>query len=285
MSKRVLLSRMGTVCYGALMTHLQPMLAMDAKIDLTKALTGVTAKNFKDKRGSIADNVLKLVGNNFDPQYAQDGSIKQGLDEVLDMIQGMPKSATDEFPIPPKKDAAKDEKPMAGAKAEDEDMEDEDADEMSEDEEIEGESDEDKAKRLKAAAKDKKAKDEKAEEEKDKAMDSAIKKGISDGIAAERVRLEGISAAKDAVRPRVGHLTMAFDSAGDVYRKALVIAGAKEPPKSADVETLKYAFDNLPAPRRDAPQTPTFAMDSGGTAAADLAKVSPGLGALMDRIG
>lgn len=304
MSKKDLLSRRGTVAYGALLTFVSPQLAMDAKIDLRKPLHGLTAQNFKAKRGALARSIEKAVAG----KLAEDAApnFRMGLDAVLDMVE-------------------KADKP-----AEDEDMEDEDADMAAEDEEDDDgkempESDDrKKGEKMDAKAKDKKAKDKKpmagvkgkdkkfgkdkdvneedeehdpetseemADDEDDEmasqAMDAAIRKGVEEGVRAERLRMEAISEAKEHVRPRVGSLSMAFDSAGDVYRRALKMVTGKEPPKKADAATLKYAFDNLP-PKDGAGQRQTYAMDSsnGGTGSMDsIAARNPILAKNINRIG
>ena len=220
--KKVKLSALGTVAYGALTTFLRPQLAEDAKIDLAKGLRNITAKNFKAKRPVFAAWITESVKDKLDPQFAQDGALNSdGLDAVLDMIE----LACDEFPDDMKKDDKKDDK----KKAEDEDMSDEDAD-MADDED---ETDEEKAARMAKRAKDKKAKDAKAkdakkakdkdvneadeehdpdtaekmgddedmdDDEKDKAMDAAIASGIEAGIKKERLRLEAVQTAKEHVR-------------------------------------------------------------------------------------
>ena len=77
-------------------------------------------------------------------------------------------------------------------------------------------------------------------------MDAKIQAGIEAGIKKERDRMEAIAVAKDHVRGRVGNLSMAFDSAAQVYSKAIEVASGKKPPKEANIEMLKFAFDALP---------------------------------------
>lgn len=315
--QKVKLSALGTVAYGALTTFLRPQLAADAQIDLTRGLRNITAKNFKAKRPVLAAWISESVKDKLDPQFAQDGAINSdGLDAVLDMI-GL---AADDFPdemMEKKKEKADDKKP----KANDADMDDEDADTVNaEDDE---ETEEEKAARMKKRADDKKAKDKKAkdakkakdkraddkdvneadeehdpetpeemgededDDEKEAAMDAQIEQRVQAGIQKERERMEAVAAAKEHVRPRVGSLAMAFDSAAQVYRKALIIATGKEPPKKADAETLKYAFDQLP-PKDGNKNRQTYAMDSspaGGGALAKIGERNKGLGANISRIG
>lgn len=277
MSKKVLLSRMGTVAYGALMSHLQPLLAMDAKLDLAGGLRDLNARNFKTKRPVLAAWLQSAVADKLkDPKMAQDGSIKAGLDAVLDMIEGMPK-AEDEFPD---KDDDKDKK-----------AEDEGDDDDKSGAEDEGETAEEKAAREKAEKKaaDKKAKDEAMEKDKDKkAMDAAMDSKVNAAVKAERELQQAIYAAKDHVRGRVGELaSMAFDSVEGVYLHAIKAAGKDPGPlEGSKPEALKFVFDNLPSISSGAGTKRTYAYDSSGSGSGDgLAKRNPGLAKNLQRIG
>lgn len=53
MTKTVTMSRTAVRLHGALTAYLAPRLALDAKIDLTPVLAGVTAKNLKTKKAAI----------------------------------------------------------------------------------------------------------------------------------------------------------------------------------------------------------------------------------------
>jgi hypothetical protein len=311
--QKIKLSGLGTVAYGALMTFLRPQLAMDQTIDLKRGLRNINARNFKAKRPVLAAWISESVKDKLDPQFAHDGALNtDGLDAVLDMVE----LALDDFPeemkekMDEKKDKAKDMKPMAGAKDEESD---EDSDMDAEDED---ETEEEKEARMKKRAADKKAKDKKMGKDKkakdkadvnedpeehdpetpeetandedddmEAAMDAKINAGIQAGIKKERDRMEAISVAKDHVRSRVGNLSMAFDSAAQVYAKAIEVAAGKKPPKDANVEMLKFAFDNLPS-KDGGRNKQTYAMDSApSTAASDLAKRNPALAKNLERIG
>lgn len=96
--------------------------------------------------------------------------------------------------------------------------------------------------------------------------------------------MQAVSVAKEHVRPRVGALTMAFDSAAQVYAKAIEVASGKKPPKEANVEMLKFAFDALPS--KDGNKRQTYAMDSApSTAIGDITKRNPDLAKNLSRIG
>ena len=98
--------------------------------------------------------------------------------------------------------------------------------------------------------------------------------------------MEAVAEAKEHVRARVGALTLAFDSAGEVYRRALKIVTGKEPPKNADAATLRYAFDALPA--KEGTNRRTYAMDSAESVSSVQTAItarSPDLMKNLNRIG
>jgi len=302
MTKRVLMSSTASIAYGALMAHLQPMLAMDASIDLTKGLRNIRASNWKAKRPVLAAYVRELVKGKLQPKFAQDGSIKAGLDAVLDMIEGGMPKAEDEWPPKDKEKTAEDEdKNEEDEDNESESAEDEDVEETAED----GDPDDEDKKKLEFSkdkkAKDKKAKDEKpsagardkkakdeAEKEDKKAMDAATDKKVQAAIKQERELQQAIYAAKDHVRPRVGELSsMAFDSVEGVYLHAIQAAGKDTKPLAGvKADALKFMFDNLSSPDSGKRNT-TIAMDSSGGAGskADFAKRLPNIAKNLDRIG
>lgn len=125
---KTLLTRKGAAVQGAVHAFLTGKIAQDAKIDITKLLAGVNAKNFSQRKDGIVKGVEKLV----DGKLAQDASI-DGLAALLDKMGEInPAEAKDVEPpalkpnanTPP---APKPKKPKMGAEepdAEDDDMED-----------------------------------------------------------------------------------------------------------------------------------------------------------------
>lgn len=105
-------------------------------------------------------------------------------------------------------------------KAEDEDLDDDDQKAMDEDDDkdkkAEDESEEDD---------DKKAEDEDKDEKKDMVDKKAMDAAITAAVANERRNAREIEAAKEDVRPYIGAVAMAHDSAADVYRTALTSLG------------------------------------------------------------
>lgn len=88
------------------------------------------------------------------------------------------------------------------------------------------------------------------------AMDAAIEKTRKDTIAT----MNSVTDARRHVRPIVGELDMAFDSADGVYRHAFKMQGKEVPASIKGADALKAMWDLLPAPGRRA--EPAIAQDS-----------------------
>lgn len=76
------LSRVAATARGALLTYLKPRLAADAKIDLSPALVGLTAKNFASRKPLIVSAVKSAVKG----RLAKDADIED-LPELLKMLE------------------------------------------------------------------------------------------------------------------------------------------------------------------------------------------------------
>lgn len=283
MSKAKALSLKAHVAHGALLSYLAPKLAKDSKIDLGPALKGITHKNFGTKKAALK----KAVAVAMDGKLAEDMSL-EGLDELLNMVEKTPVAGEDEATMDPKD--GKNKEPVAGD--EDDDTDDKDSegaagmDESDEDDDMAGDEDmtaEEKAAAEKKKAKDKKAKDkaakdkaakdaectaaEKAAAKDKKAMDAQIKLAADEAVKTERKNQQAIAEAREAVRPHVAiSATMAFDSAGAVYRHALETLDI-DVSKVTDDAALPIILGNLPkhGSQSDASNT-TIAMDEAGTA-------------------
>lgn len=178
-------SRTALLVSGALQATVRPLLAADAKVDLSTVLAGVDAKTFaKDGApAKLAEKVVALVS----PKLAADASLDAAtVAAALSTVQ----------PIALDEDMIDEEK-----QAEDEGDEDED-DKVAEDE---CEDDDDK--------------DDKP------AMDAAtVRKMIADAEKRGAQRQASIEIAKKAVAPFVGEV-VGMDSAEAVYKLALDHAG------------------------------------------------------------
>lgn len=257
---KILLTRKAAVAQGALMTFLAPKLAQDAKLDLAPILDGITAKNFKAKRADLLTGVSKLTVG----KLATDAKL-DGLDTILMALDDVePLEANSAVPAGKAKDKkAKDDMPKNGLReflkdklsAEDmaacDEMLDDDQEAMDEDEEEE---------RKKAA--EKKAEDEEQDDKVDKkAMDAAIESRVKQAQDEMRRSQREVREAEDVVRPYVGKLAMAHDSAADVYRTALGALGVKDVDK-LHPDALKPVLLAQPVPGSGA--RPAVAMDAAG---------------------
>lgn len=285
-TKSKLMSRTAAVSLGALAVFLAPKIAQDAKLDITPALAGLTAKNFKTEKPKIVERLTALTKD----KLAKDASL-EGVVELLDRLESVagdepPQDANSSLPIVgtgPDEDETMDADPMVGAKeflkgklsAEDMKTFDEmcakkpgatDAEETPEE----------KKAREEKAAKDKKAVDEAEATKKDdekKAMDAAIKGAVDTERAAQKALRE----AEEFVRPWVGKLAMAHDSAVDVFRTAIgALPGVKvEGLDTLPVPALKAILSAHPKPGERKRADSSLAMDAGGDDA-EFAKQFPG---------
>jgi len=241
-------SLMAFLARGALLSAVLPKLAQDHKVDVAKLTEGITTKNWAQRKDAIVAAIK--------PKLAQDVSIDDVV-KVIESLTGQSKEAdviAGDEPAEPKTTAMDDEE-EARKKAEEE------------------------------AAKAKVAKDAeeaaakaKAEEEakmKDKpAMDSKavaelVEKSVAAAVAATTTKLraemqaEGraIREAENAVRPYVGELAIAQDSADGVYRLALETLGVKTDGIHPSAFPAILAQCQKPGEQRR--QTPRIAQDSG----------------------
>lgn len=83
MSRGVPLSRRAAVALGALTVYTKPKLAQDARVDLTEALAGVTAKNWSARKAGIPAALKSAVSG----KLAQDAEIDLG--EVADLLDSI----------------------------------------------------------------------------------------------------------------------------------------------------------------------------------------------------
>jgi 8-oxo-dGTP pyrophosphatase MutT (NUDIX family) len=269
MSKAVLLTRKGAVAMGALMIALKPKLAQDAKIDLGPIVAGLTHKNFATKKAGIVEGVKKATTG----KLAQDASIED-IAQLVDALEG-PEVIEDENTDPtsglPVVGKGPDETTMdAGAEGVRQFL----ADKLS---------DEDIAKVCSmiggASAADEldddadtnapPAQDEDKEKEMvDKpAMDAAIAKAVADTTSSVTAKVtqcqREIREAERKVRPYVGELAMACDSAEAVYRAALTALGLGDKIKEVHASALRTILEMQPLPDRR-PKAPAVAMDAAG---------------------
>lgn len=207
MPSATVLSRKAAVAKGALLVFLRPKLAADAQIDLTTILKDINQSNFGEKKSGILAGLKSAV----EGKLAKDASVDD-VTELLDALEEA-EEAEDETAEDEDDDddddkkKAKDKKAKDAKAAKDADKDDEDDKKKAKDAEMKDEDDK------KKKAEDKKAMDTAI----DTAVDSAVKKAKDDS----RLMRE----AERIVRPYVGDLAIACDSADDVYKIALETLG------------------------------------------------------------
>lgn len=185
-------SRTALLISGALQAHIRPLLAKDAKVDLSAPLSEVTAGTFAMDGApkKLATKIAKLVK----PHLAADQVLE--ADALASFIAGVQPIALDE-------DKIDDE----GKQAEDED-EDEDGKQAA-DESTDDDNDDDKQ-----------AEDE-DDEDKKQGMDAAsVRRAIAKAERRGALRVAAIEVAKAEVKPLVGEV-IGLDSAEAVYKFAL----------------------------------------------------------------
>lgn len=164
------------------------------------------------------------------------------------------KAGEDEWEDKDKKEGKDKGKGRDKAKDEEEDMDSEGEDES----ETENKSEDEKEDDLPKPGKDKKAKDEDDEEDKDsKGMDAAIAVAVREIEKKHRA----LRQAEDLVRPLVGTVTSAMDSAESVYEVLFKSQGidVSDMPKAGYAAFAKYIVANASATKQS---TQTVAQDS-----------------------
>lgn len=235
------LSKKAAMAKGALLAILKPKkLAADKALDLDKVLEGVTTKNWLSKKpGIIAaikpslakdadlDDVVQLIDalDKEEPEEADPGEITVDEDPRIEKILSLIRGKVSDEDLQAVTEALKE------SAAEDED------------ERLKHEEEERKAAEARKAAADEpkqtsgaanaqpggKPEDEKVSKS---AMDAAIAterarsaKALREVEAKTIERLRSIASAEEDVRPYVGKLAVAMDSAEDVYKTALETMG------------------------------------------------------------
>lgn len=269
----MLKTRRALMLHGAMTALIAPKLAMDAKLDLTSAFATVTNKGRGKDGKAIAQRVVKLAK----PKLAQD----EGLDveDVVKIINAVDGTAAAAEPAPVEDEEPYDDDGMVN------DGDDALAKVMAF---LEGKlSDEDMAalgELVGSAGSDNDADDDGVVEDEEPApppggaapkdtpaMDAAaIRKHAVREVAA-------IREAERAVAPFVGEVTVAMDSAADVYKLALDHAGVDL--KGVHPSAYRSLVALLPKPGSDAPK-PVMATDR-KNAEADFASRFPTAGKLI----
>ena len=321
---------------------INPLLAMDAKVNFGPIFKGLTTKNFKERRPTILTGLKKAVAGktiakdaslehvaNFLDTFEHTPSAEKSWDESVSEPQhkameaaangssnlGIPKKVGKEFSeadkgktfgdmikdwasakdwsggmsdddvealkkmhtdaMPKALDGEEDIEIEQGEDAEEEEEEAEDGD-LEEEEEAEDEDNEDPIPPAKKAAKDKAAKDKAAKDRKNAkdrkgAMDKRpitqdeLNKALASAQATERKAARATAEAREFVRPYVGAVSMAMDTADQILRaaaKAMNIEDAETVHPSALKQLIKMAGQT----RTIAQDQQPFQLGDGGMA-------------------
>lgn len=267
------LSKQAVLAKGALLAVLKPKMAADAKIDLNEILAGVDAKNWSEKKPTIvaaikakmakdADlaDVVELL-DKLDGAQPEDDNVAQDepdprCKEILDMLRG---KISDE-------DLAQVEAKMT-APAAGQAVDDDDEDPAAMDE---------PPQTANAANADPKNQDNKDEVPMSKAaMDKAIQLAVDAARADTKTQtlalFRGIQEAEDLVKPYVGKLAVAMDSAEAVYKTALEML--KIDIKGVHPSAYKAILTAQPKPGAEV--KPRIAQDSASSVSSDFHEAFP----------
>jgi uncharacterized protein len=211
---KMIKSRSALMLQGAILAMAAPLIAKDAKIDLSLALDGVTAKNMKGRRDAIATMAVAAIT----PKLAKDEGLEVGdVVQIIDAVQGSTTDMVEDDDL---------NEPL--------DLTDEDDDKKTMDADgdcvarimafLEGKlSDEDMA-AISAIAEGggDPAMDSDDEDDDDKKKPAMDANAIADRARKSAVReFNAIREAERAVEPHVGTIKVAMDSAAAVYKLAL----------------------------------------------------------------
>lgn len=242
MSKPIVLTRKATATLGALVAYLKPKLAQDARLpNFYPFVQKLTAKNFKTAAPKLAQDVMTATKG----KLAKDQTME--IEEVAALIDAIDKVEVNEgvdideangglpmttLPKATDADNAELREFLASKGLSDEDVEaalalidDSSPGDPAADED--DDKDDDKDKKKNPLAKDDPPDFKGKPEVTKKAMDAAIKAATTAATAAATAAQKEIRDAERAVRPYVGDLAMAHDSAEAVYRAALDLLGVE----------------------------------------------------------
>lgn len=266
------LSRKATFAQGALAVFLRPKLATDAKLDFLPGLLGdVSAKNFGEKKTAIVAGITTALKDKLAAGMALD-ALPGMVDEIektpvpeghdLDPNSGLPMSAEEMRKKTMDADKPDEAEEFLKKKLSAEDWAAYDSLRHRGDE-----SEEEKRKREEKEATDKRARDADPEmkpEVTKAAMDQAI--AIATKTATDNAikTQNAIRDAEKAVRPYVGELALAFDSADAVYRTALKMVGVEGVEGIKELAALQAILKAQPLPGAKKSETTSLGMDAAG---------------------
>jgi uncharacterized protein len=305
MSKKIL-TRKGAQVMGALVGFLSPKLAADAAINFYPIVGDITTKNFGAKKKSIADEVQRQTKGKLAADATTQGLIEllDGLEKVEEGHDAEPMATEPNSALPMGREEEEkgdgDADMHAGLRAflEEKGMSPEDIEKAcamvgsggdedvgSEKKSEEGLDEEPENMAKIGEAKDRRGARDEPPEFKGKpkvgggmsedAVNRAIRVATDSAVRRVRQDAAAVREAERFVRPWVGDLDMAHDSAEAVYRTTLMALGVED---LDDVHPSAYKsiLKQIPVPgTRQQPSSESFAQDS--VPSTDLTKRIPGL--------
>jgi hypothetical protein len=274
-------TRRAALAQGALVAYLLPRLAKDEKIDPARDLEGVTLGNIED--------MIPALERRFAGRLAKDATIRGAVPLVLALDEWddedeeeKKKKKKDAEDGDNEKEGSREDMETRGKKTDAEDEEEDDEDEFMKKKKAKdkkakdakrAKDEEDDEEEKKKKAEDKRAKDddmgddEECEKMTKKAMDEKIKAEVTKGMKiahdeATRTQRE-IREAERKVRPYVGELAMAFDSAEQVYRAAIKMMPGISPETRRAIDNVHASALPLLLEQQPLPGARTRAVDVG----------------------
>jgi len=247
MMKTTALSPRAAIAAGAIFTYVRPRLAQDAKIDLKSVLLPMRGgKSFHDSKDAIANAVRSVTKD----KLAQDADIDD-IAHLLDAIENVVDAPAASVPtglgeengemdIPNKEDIPQPADPRLETEAKDDETPElmakirefiaahVDEDTLAQFDQLVGSGHaEEDVPEVDDVINNPDNEDDDAMSRDNKpmtkgAMDAAIKAAVAVSEQRARATRAAIRAAEAAVRPIVGELAIAYDSADEVYKAALV---------------------------------------------------------------
>lgn len=258
------LSPVAALVQSALMARYGSKLAMDGSVDLGPVVAGLTPKNFRAMMPAVILGAMKALRGKL-AQDADLNAVAEVIEALAPIVEALeePVASADPIDDPEAKDEGDaDLRAMLKAKG----LSDEEIDRICAMggapviDEKDGDKD-DAKKAMDAAIRTAVAAALKGTVSKP-AMDAAIAEATEKVRTETTARLAAIDEARRFVRPWVGELPMAFDSAEAVERQALTVLGKAHAGKHRD--SLRDIIEACPKPG-DGPKTkPRPAMDAAG---------------------
>lgn len=259
MAKSVKMTRTGAAVRSVIALHIAPRLAQDAKVDLRPILAKLTAKNFAAQKPTIIAGITTAAKG----KLAKDAS----LGDVTDLIDALEKApiadGEEEMDVEDMPEETMDGESdihnfLKGKLGEDDYMKA--CDMLKAGAHAADEDDDEEEKKKKAKEAEEKMAGDVEEAVKEKTKDMVDKKAMDSAITAavstERKRQQDIADAREEVRPAVGTLKGAFDSALGVYQAALGVLGVADADKINDLTACKAVMkaqkpqgSQVPAPK------------------------------------